>query len=217
MRAGAPRSRPKLVQLPYIGANPAGGGAGRGGAAIIERNADTILEEIGIEFRDDAEALAAVEGGRRRREGHARAFPARPAALDHPEDRAAGICPARAQSRAQRRSSAASHGVRAGLRPALRPRSRRGPPLRHHRGFPQFREARLYGAVDPPFGRHGVRAGRPAGQQAPSRHGLQPHALFRQAVHGLGHPSRARRRTRSRWRRSSSARSSSTRTPSSPA
>ena len=27
------------------------------GLALIERNADTILEEIGIEFRDDAEAL----------------------------------------------------------------------------------------------------------------------------------------------------------------
>lgn len=29
------------------------------GLALIERNADTILEEIGIEFRDDAEAIAA--------------------------------------------------------------------------------------------------------------------------------------------------------------
>ncbi len=27
------------------------------GLAIIERNADTILEEIGIDYRDDAEAL----------------------------------------------------------------------------------------------------------------------------------------------------------------
>ena len=27
------------------------------GLQIIERNADTILEEVGIEFRDDAEAL----------------------------------------------------------------------------------------------------------------------------------------------------------------
>ena len=85
------------------------------------------------------------------------------------------------------------HGVRAGLRPALRARPRRQAPLRHDRGFPQFREARLYGAVDPPFGRHGVRAGRRAGQQAPSRHGLFAHPLFRQAVHGLGHGARARR------------------------
>ena len=34
--------------------------------------------------------------------------------------------------------------------------------------------------------RHGVRAGRPAGQQAPLRHGLRAHPLQRQAVHGLG-------------------------------
>jgi trimethylamine--corrinoid protein Co-methyltransferase len=40
------------------------------GLALIERNADTVLEEIGIEFRDDEEACA-VEGGRRRREGRA--------------------------------------------------------------------------------------------------------------------------------------------------
>ena len=31
---------------------------GEEGLALIERNADTILEEIGIEFREDAEALA---------------------------------------------------------------------------------------------------------------------------------------------------------------
>ncbi len=28
------------------------------GLALIEKNADTVLEEVGIEFRDDAEALA---------------------------------------------------------------------------------------------------------------------------------------------------------------
>ena len=44
---------------------------------VIERNADTILEEIGIDFRDDAEALADLEAGRRRRAGRAGAFPAR--------------------------------------------------------------------------------------------------------------------------------------------
>src|SRR5688572_33179842 len=30
---------------------------GEEGLSLIERNADTILEEIGIEFREDAEAL----------------------------------------------------------------------------------------------------------------------------------------------------------------
>jgi trimethylamine:corrinoid methyltransferase-like protein len=32
--------------------------------ALIEKNADTLLEEIGIEFRDDAEALALWKAGR---------------------------------------------------------------------------------------------------------------------------------------------------------
>ena len=67
------------------------------------------------------------------------------------------------------------------------------PPLRHHRGFPQFREARLPEPLHPPLGRHGLRAGRPAGQQAPSRDGLCAYALVRQTLYGLGHPSRARR------------------------
>ena len=43
----------------------------------------------------------------------------------------------------------------------------------HHRGFPQFREARLHVAGDAPFRRHGLRAGRSAGEQAASRHGLR--------------------------------------------
>ena len=51
------------------------------GLSIIENNADTVLEEIGIIFRDDAGSAGDVEGGRRRREGRARAFPQGPAAL----------------------------------------------------------------------------------------------------------------------------------------
>ena len=35
---------------------------GEEGLALIESNADTILEEIGIEFRDDPEALVHLEG-----------------------------------------------------------------------------------------------------------------------------------------------------------
>ena len=45
------------------------------GLAIIENNADTVLEETGIIFRDDPEALAHVEGCRRRRERRPCAFP----------------------------------------------------------------------------------------------------------------------------------------------
>ena len=50
------RSKPKIEQLPYIiRKTPGDGGAGEEGLPIIERNADIILEEIGIEFRDDEE------------------------------------------------------------------------------------------------------------------------------------------------------------------
>src|SRR5262249_35111624 len=53
------RSRPKLQQLTYITRQiPLVEVLGEEGLALIERNADTILEEVGIEFRDDEEALA---------------------------------------------------------------------------------------------------------------------------------------------------------------
>ncbi len=45
-----------------------------------------------------------------------------------------------------------------------------------------------------PFGRHHLRAGRSAGEQAPSRHGVQPSEVQRQGVHGIGHRARARGR-----------------------
>ena len=54
----ATRSRPKLVQLPYITRHiPLVTVLDEEGLTLIEGNADIILEEIGIEFRDDEEAL----------------------------------------------------------------------------------------------------------------------------------------------------------------
>ena len=96
--------------------------------------------------------------------------------------------------------------LRARVRLAVRPRPRRRPPLRDDRGLPELREARVRLAVAPPLGRHGLRAGRRAGQQAALRHGLRAHPLLGQAVHGLGHAARSARATRSRWPGSSSAR-----------
>ena len=55
---------------------------GEEGLALIEENADTVLEEIGIEFHDDPEALATWRRGRRRRQdGRAGALSARPLPL----------------------------------------------------------------------------------------------------------------------------------------
>ena len=72
------------------------------GLALIEDNADTVLEEIGIKFRDDAEALAAVEGGRRRRQGRRACISRAGSAALAAEDRAADLHPACAQSRSAR-------------------------------------------------------------------------------------------------------------------
>jgi len=54
----AQRQRPKLVQNPYIVRKiPLVTILDEEGLETIERNADTILQEIGIEFRDEPEAL----------------------------------------------------------------------------------------------------------------------------------------------------------------
>lgn len=54
----AQRGHPKLVQQPYITRKiPLVTVLDEEGLQVIERNADTILQEVGIEFRDDPEAL----------------------------------------------------------------------------------------------------------------------------------------------------------------
>jgi trimethylamine---corrinoid protein Co-methyltransferase len=55
----AARTARSAVSVPYVTRKiPCYEVLGEEGLAIIERNADTILEEVGIDFRDDAEALA---------------------------------------------------------------------------------------------------------------------------------------------------------------
>ena len=132
-----------------------------------------------------------LEESRRRRAGRARAHAARPVPPAHPGERAARVHAARAQSRPQRADRRPAHGFRAGLRLALHLQPGRGPPLRAHRGLPQLREARLPVEVAAPLRRHDLRARGPAGQQAALRHGLQPHEVQRQVLHGLRDPSRA--------------------------
>src|SRR5262245_20677517 len=54
----AARGRPKIEQLPFITRKtPVVDVLGEEGLAIIENNADTILEEVGIEFHGDEECL----------------------------------------------------------------------------------------------------------------------------------------------------------------
>jgi trimethylamine--corrinoid protein Co-methyltransferase len=54
----AQRQKPKLIQNPYIVRKiPLVTVLDEEGLAMMERNADTILQEVGIEFRDEPEAL----------------------------------------------------------------------------------------------------------------------------------------------------------------
>ena len=156
---------------------------------------------------------AAVQGCRRRHRRRARALPARSCPAARPGDRSGPVHAGCAEPRAQRRDRREEHRVRAGLRLAVRPRPRQRAPLRDDRGLPQLRQADLPDAVSAPLGRHGLRAGRPARQQAALRDGLRAHALLGQGVHGLGHPSDAGPRTPSRWPGSCSGPTSSNRTP----
>ena len=73
------------------------------------------------------------------------------------------------------------------------------------RGLPQLREARVRVARLHHLGPHGVPAARRAGQQAALRHGLRAYPGLGQAVHGPLPLDPSGRRTRSRWRASSSA------------
>ena len=59
----ASRAKPSQMQAPYITRNvPVYEVLSEEGLEIIEANADTIMEEIGIEFQDDAEALELWRG-----------------------------------------------------------------------------------------------------------------------------------------------------------
>ena len=175
------------------------------GLSLVEHNADTILEQVGIEVHGAPDALELLKGAGCRCGRRTCAVPARPVPATGPGHRSAGVHAARAEPGEQRADRRQRHGVRARVRLAVRARRRRRPSVRHDRGLPQLREARVLLAVPAPLGRHGVRAGRPAGEQAALRHGVRAHALLRQAVHGVGDPSAARRRTRWTWRASCSA------------
>ena len=184
----AARSGVPARQLTYIKRNiPIYEVLSEEGLSLIEANAETVLQEIGIDFRDDAEALDMWK--------HGRAPTSRATGCASPRDWCGRSSRRRRANspnmRATRSGSVIVGGKNTVFAPVYGPPFVRnldeGPALCDDRGFPQFREARLHVAVAASFGRHGVRAGRRPGGQAPSRHGLQPHPLFRQAVHGIGH------------------------------
>ena len=200
MRAARPAPIVRIESVPYITRKiPLTEMLSEEGLEIIERNADTLLQEIGIEFRDFPRALDLFRAAGCDIKGERVRFP-RGLARKLCATDAAPLRAARAQSGAQRADRRRRDGVRAQLRLALRPRPRPGPALRNDRRLPEFRQACLSEPLYPPFRRNPVRAGRPAGQQAASRDGLCASQIFGQAVHGLGDQARARRGQRAHLR-----------------
>ena len=181
--------------------------------SLIEENADTILEQVGIEFRDTPEALQPVRA-RRARRSTASASGSR------------AVLRGTSCRQRHRHDSRRWHGTRSTTSRSAAPSTVFAPAY----GSPFVRDldnGRRYGtiedfrnfvkltyhdAVPAPLGRHRLRARRPARQQAALRHGLRAHAVLRQGVHGLGHAPEPGARTPSRWPGSSSAATSSRRT-----
>ena len=146
--AAMPRARARTARaqrfVPYITRKiPYYEVLGEEGLELLEHNADTILEEIGIDFRDDPEALEIWKSAGADVQGERVHFPRGMCRTLVQALGAAGIHPARAQPGAHRPDRRQPHGVCAGLRLAVRAQPRRGPSLRDDRGLPQFREARL--------------------------------------------------------------------------
>ena len=151
----------------------------------IEATADRILAEIGIEFRDDPAAIAHWKRAGAKVDGVLVKF--EPGMLREMLKTA----PADFTQHARNPPAVVEIGGKSVVfSPAY------GSPFvmdldkgRRYgtiEDFQQLREAGAVLALAAPFRRHDLRAGRRAGQQAPSRHGLQPHPLFRPRLHGLG-------------------------------
>ena len=158
----------------------------------IHDTAMRVLEEIGIDFRED-EALAIWAQGR------CRASTAQRVRI--PRELLMGLV-AKAPERftLHARDPAKSveiggdtHGVRPDLRLALRARLRRRAPLRHDGGPEQPPQAGLHGPRPAEHRLGHLRAGRRRHPQAAPAHHRLGDPPQRQELHGPGHPPRPRR------------------------
>ena len=221
-RHPAPHRRPRPQAAPRRHRSPRGcgsaaqdsdlppAGRGRTGPHRSDHRSDPPGDRHRVPRR--RRRAGTVARGGRRRPGRARALRAGTSQGDHRRVGPAQLRPARPQSRTLGADRGGQRRLRAGLRRTVRPRHGRRPAVRHAGGLREPRQAHLRVPLAPPLRRHGVRAGGPAGEQAPPRHGLRASALERQALHGLRHHSRSGRRTPSRWPASCSANGSSTST-----
>ena len=115
------RQQRSALSIPYISRNiPITEVLSEEGLEIIEHNAETILQEIGIEFRDYPRALELLKAAGCDIKGERVRFP-RGLATPADRDRAVRIHAARAQRRAQRAYRRQATGLRA--RSTARPSS----------------------------------------------------------------------------------------------
>ncbi len=84
---------------------------GEEGLSLIEHNADTILEEVGVEFRGDPEALTPPPRCRRRRRRRPRPLPARACAVRSSRPPRRASSPSTRATRSATSRSAAMHTV----------------------------------------------------------------------------------------------------------
>ena len=125
MRSAPPAPPVPAHPIPYITRKiPYYEVLGEEGLALMEHNADTILEEIGIDFRDDPEALEIWKAAGADVKGERVHFARGMCRSLDTAHGAARIHSARAQSGAQRGHRRQEHRVRARLRLALRAQSR---------------------------------------------------------------------------------------------
>ncbi len=190
----AARARTGAASIPYITrAIPMTEILTEEGLATIEANAETLLQEIGVEFRDYPTALERFRQAGADMKG---------ARVRFPKGLAKKLCATTPSVYTQHARNPERSVQIGGKATVFAPNY--GSPFVHDldkgrrygtiEDFRNFVKLAYLSPVHPSFRRHGLRAGRSAGQQAPSRNGLCAYALFRQAVHGLGDPSRARRR-----------------------
>ena len=188
------RAQRGVASIPYITrAIPLTEMLSEEGLQIIEANSETLLQEIGIEFRDFPRALDLFRAAGADVRGERVRFP---------RGLARSLCKTAPAQYVQHARNPERSVVIGGKNTVFAPNY--GSPFVHDldkgrrygtiEDFRNFVKLAYLSPVHPPFRRHGVRAGRSARQQAAFRDGLRPHQVFRQAVHGLGDAPLPRRR-----------------------
>ena len=163
------------------------------GLELIEHNAETVLAEVGIDFRDDAEALAMWKDAGADVDGERVRFPARPVPRTD-QDRARPVHPACPQPE----RSVEIGGKNTVFVPVY------GPPFvrdldegRRYATIEDFRNFVKLAYLAPAMHHSGGTVCEPVDVPVNKRHldmVYSPYPLFRQAVHGLGHGAGAGRR-----------------------